>query len=237
VIHVVDRALEEFLRIRVPLSSHAVDISFQAPDKTWGAGLTRPTVNVFLWDVSRHAGYLKTGMEVRRTEAGATERRRTNPVVDLGYLVTTWATERRDEHELLGSILECLLAHPAVPKEFLPERFANARCGLSLGPPERRMPGEFWSALEGRLRPGLQVQVALPVAVFEWQGTAKPAEQLDLAARPVPRGGARKTRLTAGAERDTGEGTGDAGLTRRRRNGALVMEGRSPRRPRTTESP
>ena len=115
-IQLVDRSLEEFLRVRVPLDARAVDVSFQAPDKTWGASVSRPTVNVFLCDVSSHEGYLKTGIEQRVNPAGKVERRPTNPVVDLSYLVTAWATERRDEHELLGSVLECILAHRAIPE-------------------------------------------------------------------------------------------------------------------------
>ena len=235
-IQVVDRALEDFLRVGVPLSSHAVDVSFQAPDKTWGAALTRPTVNVFLWDVARNAGYMKTGMEQRRNDVGDIQRRPATPVVDLGYLITAWATERRDEHELLGSVLECVLAHAVLPEDCLPDRLAGARCGLSLAPSDRRVPGDFWSALEGRLRPGLQLQVALPVEVFEWQATATPADQLDLTTQPRPRvapaGGGAKTGAGAGQ----GEGTSDVELTRRRKNGALVMEGRAPQGPKTSST-
>jgi hypothetical protein len=252
VIQVVDRALEEFLRERVPLSAHAVDISFQAPDKTWGAALTRPTVNVFLWDVNRHSGYAKTGLQERVNPDGNVERRPANPVVDLGYLVTAWATERRDEHELLGSVLECVLAHRALPEEFLPERLKGARCRLSLAPADRRVPGEFWSALDGRLKPGLQLQVALPIEVFAWQPTAPPMEQVELAvdrksggkvaAAPGGRvrpGTARRGGALAGAASPESATTPDGsaqfvGSTRRRRDGTLVMEARAPGRPEPT---
>jgi Pvc16 N-terminal domain len=246
VIQVVDRALEDFLRARVPLSAHAVDVSFQAPDKTWGAALTRPTVNVFLWDVASHAGYLKTGMQQRVNPAGKIERRPLNPVVDLGYLVTAWASERRDEHELLGSVLECVLAHSSLPEEFLPERFSRARCGLSLAPADRRVPGDFWSALEGRLKPGLQLQVALPIEVFEWQPTARPAERFEItvdrhersgkvaanaAAGRAPGGAASSGPVTNDSTQSPDPSAEIAEPTRRRRNGALVMEARPPRRP------
>jgi hypothetical protein len=242
VIQVVDRALEEFLRVRVPLSAHAVDVSFQAPDKTWGAGLSRPTVNVFLWDVAGHPGYLKTGMQQRVGPAGKIERRPVNPVVDLSYLVTAWATERRDEHELLGSVLECVLAHRVLPDEFLPERFSGSRCGLSLAPADRHVPGDFWSALDGRLKPGLQLQVALPIEVFGWEPTAPPAEQVGLTVDQRQRSGkvaagtARPGAARPGTAPSETPGSTDAdaevvGLTRRRRNGALVMETRAPRRP------
>jgi hypothetical protein len=237
VIQVVDRALEDFLRVRVPLEAHAVDVSFQAPDKTWGAALTRPTVNVFLWDVAKHAGFTKAGLEQRVNAAGEIERRLSNPVVDLGYLITAWATERRDEHELLGSVLACVLANDTLPDDFLPERLAGARCGLALASADRRVPGDFWSALDGRLKPGLQLQVALPVEVFVWQGTAVPAQEIDVRIRPVRKPTRRGGTPGAGEGGHTGakhEGAGGAELTRRRRNGALVMEGRAPRRPEQT---
>jgi hypothetical protein len=246
VIQFVDRALEDFLRARVPLSSHAVDVSFQSPDRTWGAALTRPTVNVFLWDVASHSGYLKTGLEQRVTPEGKVERRPVSPVVDLSYLVTAWATERRDEHELLGSVLECVLAHRALPEEFLPDRFTGARCGLSLAPADRHVPGDFWSALDGRLKPGLQLQVALPIEVFAWEPTATPADQVELTVGPHERSGqlaanaAGRRRRPGAAPAGAGPGQpgqpsdGDADAvasTRRRRNGALVMETRPPRGP------
>jgi hypothetical protein len=254
VIQVVDRALEEFLRGRVPLSPHAVDVSFQAPDKTWGAALTRPTVNVFLWDVNRHSGYAKTGLEQRVNPAGKVERRPAGPVVDLGYLVTAWATERRDEHELLGSVLECVLAHRFLPAEFLPERFRGARIRLSLAPADRRVPGEFWSALDGRLKPGLQLQVALPIQVFAWQPTAPPAEEVGLTVgqksggkaaaaqgEKLRPGTARRGAATGPAPPEpptTPDGSGQlVGSTRRRRNGALIMEARAPGRPEPKTGP
>jgi hypothetical protein len=240
VIQIVDRAVEEFLRARVPLTARAVDVSFDPPDRTWGAGLTRPTVNVFLWDISRDPGHMKTGIQQRLNQAGDIERRRANPVVDLGYLITAWATELRDEHQLLGSVLECVLSNPALPPEFLPERFVSSRCGLSLAPHDRRLPGDFWSALDGRLKPGLQLQVALPVEVFAWQPTAARPGRIDLnvddkaPARTVGRSPlGRPARRRAG--RDDAQGDDSAAeveLTRRRRsNGALVMEGRPPRKP------
>jgi hypothetical protein len=256
VIQVVDRALEEFLRGRVPLSPHAVDVSFQAPDKTWGAALTRPTVNVFLWDVNRHSGYAKTGLQERVNPAGKVERRPANPVVDLGYLVTAWATERRDEHELLGTVLACVLAHRFLPEEFLPEPFVGARCGLSLAPADRRVPGEFWSALDGRLKPGLQLQVALPIEVFAWQPTATAAEEVGLTVGPKSGGkeaaapggrrrpaAARRGAVPDGAAASPESATGPdgsapfVGSTRRRRNGSLVMEARAPGRPEPNTGP
>ena len=49
----IDATLEAFFRATVPLSAQDVDVSFEPPDREWSAKLTRPTVNVFLWDIRR----------------------------------------------------------------------------------------------------------------------------------------------------------------------------------------
>lgn len=264
-IHFVDKTLEQFLRRETPLPERAADISFEPPDKTWGAGITRPTLNAFLWDVSRAQSRSSAGMQQRVSpDTGGVERRQATPIVALHYLVTAWATELRDEHQLLGTVLECVLANPSVPADLIPENLAGGTWSLSLATDDRRLPNEFWSALGGSLKPGLQVQVTLPVEVFAWKATAAEAEQVSLTVVGKDHGSA--------GERDSGAGTGagaggdgdrdtvraagrdsragglaqsgttqsgttqghpaleeQAAFTRRRVNGALVMEGRGAR--------
>lgn len=220
-IHVVDKALESFLRRAVPLTDETVDISFAAPDRTWGAALTRPTTNVFLWEINRNPGVLRTGLEQRANADGRVERRPATPIVDLHYLVTAWATEIEDEHRLLGSVLACVLGHSHLGEEDLPDALAGHRCNLALAPPDTHVPGEFWSALDGRLKPGIQLVLSLPFDVFTWSATATPAESVGAGlGRMPPRPPAR-----AG----TGPNVGPVvSLSRRRINGTLVMEGRAP---------
>jgi Pvc16 N-terminal domain len=220
VIQLVDRAVERFLREIVPLDEGAVDVSFDAPDRTWGAALTRPAVNVFLWEVARNPAYLRAGMQQRKAPEGAIERRPATPVVDLHYLITAWATELADEHQLLGSVLTSVLAHNRLPDQVLTDTLAGVRVGMALAPYEKRVPGEFWSALDGRLKPGLQLELNLPVEVFEWQATAQPAESV---AATVGRLADRADHANT-SHRDT-EAEPPA-LRRRRSGGALVMEGR-----------
>lgn len=45
-LHLLDASLETFLRLTVPLPEREIDISFEAPDRDWGARVTRPTVDV-----------------------------------------------------------------------------------------------------------------------------------------------------------------------------------------------
>ena len=213
-IHLVDRAVEQFLRQTVPLPENAVDVSFDAPDRTWGAAITRPTVNIFLWEITRNPSFAHTGLQQRRTADGRVQRRPSAPVVDLHYLVTAWASEQRDEHQLLGAILACVLAHGALPASSLPEPLAETGwISMSLASHEKRAPGEFWSALDGRLKPGLELELSLPVDVFTWTPAAPLAQSVTI--------------NTGSLSGETPPGADEATLVRRRVNGAMVMEGRA----------
>jgi len=76
VLELIDSTLESFFRATVPLSAQDVDVSFEPPDREWSAKLTRPTVNVFLFDIRRSTARAKAGIGRRGkkvyavTEAG-----------------------------------------------------------------------------------------------------------------------------------------------------------------------
>ena len=71
-LELVDESLEAFFRAVVPLSATDVDVSFDAPDRDWSAKLSRPTVNVFLWDIRRSA---TRSRRTRRPSSSAGTRR------------------------------------------------------------------------------------------------------------------------------------------------------------------
>jgi hypothetical protein len=212
IIHLVDRALERFFRLAPPLDESTVDVSFDAPEKTWGAGLTRPTLNIFLWQVVKSTAKTRAGLGERDGADGRVERRPVPPMIQLNYVVTAWATDQRDEHQLLGTALEWVLAHDQLPPEVLPEPLDGLPCELALS--DLDTPTDLWSALEGRVKPGLQIQLTLPVEIVGWREAAKPVDTITTrtergSATPPPP--ADETRPP---------------LRRRRAHGALVMEGR-----------
>jgi hypothetical protein len=251
VIHFIDEAIERLLRREVPLPEATVDISFAAPDRAWGAGVTRPTVNVFLWDIRRNTGR-STGGLVQQSANGQVARRPSSPVVDLRYLVTAWAAEHRDEHQLLGSVLVCVLANSSVPPDDMPAQLPTASpLSLSLASEDARVPGEFWSSLDGRLKPGLQIVVSLPLEIFEWVPAGPPVQSVSVTSGHVEQvpaqamGGwpgrplARPPATAAGTASGPGAGPGeesqrdkdpvaeaDPVFRRRRASGVLTMEGR-----------
>lgn len=191
----IDQALVQFLRETVPLPAVDVDVSFAAPAKEWSSRLSRPTINLFLWDVRRAGTRNRAGLD--QVEVDGQQFRRLPPrVVDMRYLVTVWASEHRDEHQLLGNVTRAIVAHPHVPEEFLPEglELPDARpLGLSLSSTADRKPDDFWSSIDGQLKPGLDVLVTFALATPLIPLEEAPSEvTLGVADREA--GGARSTR-------------------------------------------
>lgn len=190
-LHLIDVALEGWLRATVPLSAQDVDVSFEAPDKEWSAKLTRPTVNVFLWDVRRSSRREQSGLEEIERD-GRLVRRAALPRLELRYVVSAWTTDHGDERALLGGLLRSILAHPELPATYVPE-------GLADLPPMRVLLArtgddqpDFGTTLDGQLRPGLGMTVVAAMDTGEFTPAGPPVDAVEL----------RTTRLDSG-RRDT----------------------------------
>jgi hypothetical protein len=164
-LHLLDESLEAFLRATVPLSKREIDVSFAAPDRDWGARVSRPTVNLYLWDVRRNMEEREGGMDVVIDDHGRPQRRAPLPRVDCRYLVTAWTSEVRDEHSLLGATLAALLLHNTIEPRFLQGAYARVTPlpTISVAESDGRDNSDFWSALGGQLKPGLDVVVTATV--------------------------------------------------------------------------
>lgn len=214
-IHQVDRALESFLRREVPLAEASVDLSFRAPEGSWTASLSRPTVDVFLWEIARSNRSASAGLDQRLTEDGRRQQRPSPTQVALRYFLTVWTREQRDEHELLGALLRCVLGHDTMPLTPRPAAVAEPACRLMLGGEQHRLPAQLWGGAP--IKPGLYLDVELGVDAIGWLDRGAPVEALHLGvadAAPEPPV-ARPASPTPPP------------LRRSRAGGAIVMEGRA----------
>ena len=125
-LNLLDESLEAFLRAAVPLPQSDVDVSFDAPDSDWGVGVTKPTINMFLWDIRRNVHEQDAGWTIAE-EDGRMVRTRPLPRVDFRYIVTAWTSDVRDEHALLGAVLATLLQNGDLPEEHLQGAYATVR--------------------------------------------------------------------------------------------------------------
>lgn len=156
VLELIDESLESFFRASVPLSASDIDVAFDAPDREWSAKLTRPTVNIFLWDIRRSATHARNGMRTIEHD-GRKMHQPAPPVLELRYVVTAWTSDLGDERALLAGMIRSLLAFGAVPREYMasalddvePPMLTMARSG------EDHM--DVFKALEGQLKPGLNM--------------------------------------------------------------------------------
>lgn len=163
-LHLLDDAFEAYLRSEVPLPVSEVDIVFERPNREWSASVNRPTVNIFLWDLRRNSTDQEAGMEVSIVN-GRAVRRPPKPRMDLRYVVTTFAGEVRDEHQLLGSVMMALLKYTEIPVEYLPGAYADVRPlpSMHVERSDGSESAEFWTAVQGDVRPGLDVTITATV--------------------------------------------------------------------------
>lgn len=152
----LDESIEAFFRAVVPLGSTEVDVSFEAPDREWSAKLTRPTVNIFLWDIRRSASRSRAGLEEVERD-GQRVRRMALPTIELRYLITAWTSDHGDERALLGGLMSAILRHSHIPDEFLASGLAGVRPPSILMARSGEEHIDVFRALEGQLKPGINM--------------------------------------------------------------------------------
>lgn len=178
----IDDTVKELLVQKVPIDISTVDIKFEMPTKDWATGVSKPTINLFLYDVRENHELRSNQRYVTRSGAAATERRA--PVrVDFTYLVTAWTTDVSDEHQLLGRVLTTLLRYPLLPEEALKGAMQIQPLPLqaSIAQPERTPNAwDFWGSLDGRLKAGISYVVTASLEPY-------PAEDLGLVTEKIIR--------------------------------------------------
>ena len=167
----VDEVLRKLLIREIDIQGNEVDIQFDQPKREWSSRLSKPTINLFLFDLRENLRL--RGAEQYRTITrpdGMAEIKR-NPVrMDLRYLMTAWVKEAEDEHLLLASALTGLLRNPFLPEDLLTPRLQNQPTSIPLEvatfPPESGPIDKFteiWGVLDNEMRPGILVTVTVSI--------------------------------------------------------------------------
>jgi hypothetical protein len=172
VIQDVDDTLKELLVQQVPLDPNAIDIKFEMPTHEWSAKLSKPTVNVYLWDIRENLELRSTDRFVtsRDKTAGTGTQQRAPVRVDLSYLISAWTMDIADEHQLLGGILTALLRFPTIPDAVLQGSMQTQPLPLQawIARPERMpTPWDFWGHVENRMKSALSYVVTTSFTLFD----------------------------------------------------------------------
>jgi hypothetical protein len=168
----LDEALRQLLVRELPIKNGEIDVQFNQPRREWSGRLSRPTLNLFLYDLRENAKLRHTaqGWEIERRSDGTAVQRRRPFRVDLSYLITAWATEPEDEHRLLARALMALFRVPEMPADLLPESLQDQPAPITFKVAQSDTAQnltDFWSSIDNELRPAIVCVVTMALNPYE----------------------------------------------------------------------
>jgi len=163
----LDEALAALLRRELAqVGFPAVAVAFEAPDRAWGATVTRPTLNLFLYDLRENTQRRRSQWDRGEADGRRTETR--PPLwLDASYTLTAWSRAVEDEHRLLSQAIAALHGYPELPTDVLPSALARALEQVGplrtrVGDPELDASADFWTAVGGPYKVSLHYIVTVP---------------------------------------------------------------------------
>jgi hypothetical protein len=156
----LDDVLRQLLIRELPIKNGEVDIRFDQPKHEWSSRISRPTLDVFLYDVRENQKLRQTqpAWGTERLPDGTGVQRRKPVRMDLHYLITAWASTPEDEHRLLGRTLMALLRFANIPEDLLPAslQVQGKQIPLLIAQyDELPNPTDMWNVLDNEIRPAI----------------------------------------------------------------------------------
>ncbi len=164
-IDAIDEVLRKLIIRELPVKNGEIDITFEQPKREWSARISRPTLNLFLYDIHEN-NKLRMGQSLRtqRNNDGTVSQQRQPVRMDVHYMVTAWAADPEDEHRLLSRALLVFLRIPLLPQDMLPESLRNQLKPIPVEvaqPDELRNITDVWSVLDNEMRPAIACTLTL----------------------------------------------------------------------------
>src|SRR2546430_6417976 len=104
----VDETLRALLMADVPIKKAEVDIAFERPTRDWSSRLSKPTLNLFLFDVRERAD-LKDDVPIITRDSGGGGGGKAPPrPPGVFFFVRGWTTQPRDENPTLSPVAASL---------------------------------------------------------------------------------------------------------------------------------
>ncbi|HST48345.1 DUF4255 domain-containing protein [Jatrophihabitans sp.] len=183
-IPLVEQGLEKLVRMALPLPEQVGAVSFDPPSRSWAAQLSRITVSMFLFGVGRSPQPPRPMPERSGTD-GRPQRRGPVPMIELNYLVSAWAGNVRDEHELLGDVLGCFLTHQVLPAEFAaPSLLSSVQ--IALAPADTARVKDVFASVEGSMRAAFEIVLTTALDVGAWADIAPSVQRIEALTAPLP---------------------------------------------------
>ena len=174
----LDETLRQLLISEMPIKNGEIEISFHQPRREWSTRLTRPAINLYLYDLRENPTLRAPQWERlpdREGNGRNTSQKRSPMRVDCFYMLTIWAAEPEDEHRLLTRSLMTLFRFPLIP----PERLLGGLQNQEFEVPVRLAhhdrltnPAELWGSLDNEIRPSVSLIITL--ALDPWTEVSGP---------------------------------------------------------------
>ncbi len=166
-IEALDETIKQFLIQKTPLNQAEVDISFDVPNKDWSGSISKPTINIYFYDIRENLNYSTSQSDwvLERDANGRMTKSKKGTRYDLSYLITAWTINVEDEHRLLWYILSTLSRHDHLPADILEKPLDEQPYPLhtKVAHPEGilRNVADVWTALDNQLKPVLPYVITL----------------------------------------------------------------------------
>jgi hypothetical protein len=168
----IDEVLRKLLVREIPIVNGEIDIAFDQPRREWSARLSRPTINIFLYDIRENVKLRQQGQGPefeRAVLASSITQKHKAHRVDLHYALTIWAKEPEDEHRLLAATLLALFRHTTLVDD-LPESLRDQPTPIALQVAqydELEKPSDLWNVMDNQQRPVINLEVTLALHPFK----------------------------------------------------------------------
>ena len=166
-INELDETIKQLLIKKGGIDPGSVDIEFKIPDREWSASVSKPTINVYLYDIRENHQLRGTEFSITRDGNGNTTKKKNPSRIDLSYNITVWTSDIADEHHLLWSILATLFRYHELPEDVLNGELREQEYSIKTNAAQPggllNNPADFWSALDNEIKPSINYVVTLPL--------------------------------------------------------------------------
>ncbi|NDJ84549.1 MAG: DUF4255 domain-containing protein [Chloroflexi bacterium] len=164
-IHDLDETIKQILTQQGKLNAGDIDILFDQPTGEWAAGLTRPTINIYLYDI-RENTELRRNLQRTVERVNGSGRSTFAPRrIDLNYLITVWARNPEDEHQLLWRVLRTLMQFGGINPEdgvgAVVEQPFKLPVQIALPSDAVRNMPDLWGVMENQLKPSVNMTITV----------------------------------------------------------------------------
>jgi len=163
----LNETIKKLILIKGELDSSQIDVEFKAPDREWSASISKPTVNIYLYDIRENHQLRGTEWVINRNNDGTATRKKNPSRFDISYLITVWANDIGDEHRLLWHVMSTLFRYPEMPEDVLygdlVEHIYPIKTSTAQPDGLFNNPADFWAALDNKIKASINYVVTLPL--------------------------------------------------------------------------